>query len=147
CEVALAGGANLLLSPNVTVNFSQAGFMAPDGRCKAFDAAADGYVRGEGAGVLVLKPLSRARADGDRIHALVRATAVNQDGRSNGLTAPNGRAQGAVLPEAYRRAGGDPAAVQYVEAHGTGTALGDPIEARALGAALGAGRNGGAPCR
>ena len=147
CELALAGGANLLLSPNVTVNFSQAGFMAPDGRCKAFDAAADGYVRGEGAGVVVLKPLSRALADGDRVHALVLATAVNQDGRSNGLTAPNGGAQEAVLREAYRRAGVAPAAVQYVEAHGTGTALGDPIEARALGAVVGAGRDGGPPCR
>ncbi|HEV2149633.1 MAG TPA: beta-ketoacyl synthase N-terminal-like domain-containing protein, partial [Longimicrobiaceae bacterium] len=146
CAQALAGGVNLLLSPGVTVTFSKAGFMAPDGRCRAFDARASGYVRAEGAGVVVLKPLSRALADGDPVYAVVRGTAVNQDGRSNGLTAPSRQAQEAVLRDAYRRAGVRPGEVQYVEAHGTGTPLGDPIEAAALGAVLGEGRPSGHPC-
>jgi myxalamid-type polyketide synthase MxaE and MxaD len=144
--LALAAGANLMLTPALTVNFSKAGFMAPDGRCKAFDARANGYVRGEGAGVVVLKPLSRAVADGDRIYALVRGAAVNQDGKSNGLTAPNRPAQEAVLRDAYARSGVNPAHVQYIEAHGTGTSLGDPIEAQALGAVLGPGREPSRPC-
>ena len=110
--------------------------MAPDGRCKTFDARANGYVRSEGAGVVVLKPLSKAVAEGDPIYAVIRGSAVNQDGRSNGLMAPNPLAQEAVLREAYRRAGVSPGRVQYVEAHGTGTFLGDPIEAKALGAVL-----------
>jgi amino acid adenylation domain-containing protein len=147
CETAIVGGANLLLAPEVTVAFSQAGFMSPAGRCHAFDARADGYVRGEGAGAVVLKPLSRALADGDPVYATVLGSAVNQDGRSNGITAPNGDAQEAVLREAYAAAGVDPAAVDYVEAHGTGTPLGDPIEARALGAVVGAGRPAERPCR
>ncbi len=134
--LALAGGVNALLDPALTVNFSRAGFMSADGRCKAFDATANGYVRGEGAGVVVLKLLSKAQADRDPIFATIRGTAVNQDGRSNGLTAPNQGSQIAVLREAYRRAGVSPSAVQYVEAHGTGTALGDPIEAKALSAVL-----------
>ena len=136
-NLALAGGVNLILSPAITINFSKAGVMAPDGRCKAFDARANGYVRSEGAGVIVLKPLSRALADGDPIYAVIRGSAVNQDGRSNGLMAPNPLAQEAVLREAYRRAGVSPGDVQYVEAHGTGTLLGDPIEVKALGAVLG----------
>jgi len=144
--LALAGGVNVILSPMVTVNFTKSGFMSPDGRCKAFDARADGYVRGEGAGVVVLKPLARAVADGDPIYAVIRGSAVNQDGRSNGLTAPNPRAQEAVLEEAYRRAGVSPGQVQYVEAHGTGTLLGDPIEAKALGRVLGEGRAAGQVC-
>jgi acyl transferase domain-containing protein/acyl-CoA synthetase (AMP-forming)/AMP-acid ligase II/acyl carrier protein len=146
CTTALAAGVNLVLSPSVTVNFSQAGFMSPDGRCKAFDARADGYVRSEGAGVVVLKPLSRALADGDRVYAVIRGSAVNQDGRSNGLTAPSRLAQEAVLREAYLAAGVSPSAVEYVEAHGTGTSLGDPIEARALGTVVGAGRPAARPC-
>jgi amino acid adenylation domain-containing protein len=147
CDQALVGGANLLLAPQVTVNFSKAGFMSPDGRCRAFDARANGYVRAEGAGAVVLKPLSRARADGDPVYAVIRGTAVGQDGRSNGLTAPSQDAQAAVLRSAYAAAGVDPRRVAYVEAHGTGTALGDPIEARALGSVLGAERAGGEPCR
>ncbi len=145
-ELALAGGANLLLSPALWVGFSKAGLLSPAGRCKAFDAAADGYVRGEGAGLVVLKRLADARRDGDDVYAVVRGSAVNQDGRSNGLMAPNPRAQEAVLRAAYADAGVDPARVDYVEAHGTGTPLGDLIEAGALGAVVGAGRGGAGPC-
>ena len=144
--LALAGGVNLILSPEIAANFTKAGFLAPDGRCKTFDARADGYVRGEGAGVVVLKPLARALADGDPIYAVIRGGAVNQDGRTNGLTAPNPQAQEAVLRDAYRRAGVAPGQVEYVEAHGTGTPLGDPIEAKALGAVLADGRPAGRPC-
>jgi myxalamid-type polyketide synthase MxaE and MxaD len=144
--LALAGGVNLILSPAITINFTKAGAMAPDGRCKAFDARANGYVRSEGAGLVVLKPLSRALADGDPIYAVIRGSAVNQDGRSNGLMAPNPLAQEAVLREAYRRAGVSPGHVQYVEAHGTGTFLGDPIEAKALGTVLATDRPPGRPC-
>jgi myxalamid-type polyketide synthase MxaD len=144
--LALAGGVNLILSPAIAINFTKAGAMAPDGRCKAFDARANGYVRSEGAGVVVLKPLSKALADGDPIYAVIRGSAVNQDGRSNGLMAPNPLAQEAVLREAYRQAGVSPAEVQYVEAHGTGTLLGDPIEAQALGTVLGVERQSERPC-
>ena len=142
-SVALAAGANLILSPAVTINFSEAGVMAADGRCKVFDARADGYVRAEGVGVVVLKPLSRALADGDRVHALILGSAVNQDGRTNGLMAPNPHSQEALLRAACRAAGVSPAEVGYVEAHGTGTFLGDPIEAKALGAVYGTGRGEG----
>ena len=144
--LALAGGVNLILSPAITINFTKAGAMALDGRCKAFDARANGYVRSEGAGVVVLKPLSRALADRDPIYAVIRGSAVNQDGRSNGLMAPNPQAQEAMLREAYRRAAVSPADVQYVEAHGTGTLLGDPIEAKALGAVLALDRPLNRPC-
>jgi myxalamid-type polyketide synthase MxaD len=144
--LALAGGVNLILSPAITINFSKAGAMAPDGRCKTFDARADGYVRGEGAGIVVLKPLTKAVADGDPVYAVIRGSAINQDGRSNGLMAPNPRAQEAVLREAYRCAGVAPVDVQYVETHGTGTLLGDPIEAKALGAVFGVSREPGRPC-
>ena len=144
--LAIAGGVNLILSPAITMNFTKAGVMAPDGRCKTFDSGANGYVRSEGAGLVVLKPLSRALADGDTIYAVIRGSAVNQDGRSNGLMAPNPAAQEAVLREAYRRAGVSAGDVQYVEAHGTGTLLGDPIEARALGRVLADGRAPGQFC-
>ncbi len=135
-EVALAGGINLMLSPALSIAFTKAGVMAADGRCKAFDARADGYVRGEGAGLIVLKPLTRAVADRDPIYALIRGSAVTQDGRSNGLMAPNREAQETVLREAYRDAAVSPSSVRYVEAHGTGTLLGDPIEAKALAEVL-----------
>ncbi|MEO6086978.1 MAG: beta-ketoacyl synthase N-terminal-like domain-containing protein [Umezawaea sp.] len=138
--IALAAGANLLLGPGITAGFDQMGVTAPDGRCKTFDAAANGIARAEGVGVVVLKPLRAAVRDGDRVLAVLRGSAVNSDGRSNGLTAPNPQAQRAVLRTAYAAAGIDPAEVDYVEAHGTGTELGDPIEASALGAVLGAGR-------
>ena len=145
CNLALAGGVNLILTPEVTVMFSRARMMAADGRCKTFDARADGYVRGEGCGVVVLKRLSDAVRDGDPILALIRGSAVNQDGRSNGLTAPNLMAQQAVLRQALANAGLEPA-ISYIEAHGTGTALGDPIEVEALAAVYGQPRPDGAPC-
>ncbi|HEY2157934.1 MAG TPA: amino acid adenylation domain-containing protein [Isosphaeraceae bacterium] len=146
-SVALAGGVNLLISPGVSANFARAGFLAADGRCKSFSASADGYARGEGAGVVVLKPLTRALADDDTIYAVIRGGAINQDGRTNGLTAPSRQAQETVLRSAYRAAGIEPDRVDYVEAHGTGTNLGDPIEAAALGAVLGEDRPGDRPCR
>jgi myxalamid-type polyketide synthase MxaB len=145
-SLALAGGVNVLLLPTVTAGFSKGGFMSGVGRCKSFDATADGYVRSEGAGLVLLKPLSAAMADADPIYAVIRGTAVNQDGFSHGLAAPNPQAQAAVLREAYRRAGIAPAQVQYIEAHGTGTKLGDPIEAKALGAVLAEGRDPDKPC-
>ncbi|MHA0287375.1 SDR family NAD(P)-dependent oxidoreductase [Mycobacterium sp. C3-094] len=139
-DVALAAGVNLLLSPAGTRSLDQADAMSKTGQCHAFDAAADGFVRGEGCGVAVLKRLSDAQRDGDRVLAVIRGSAVNQDGRSNGLMAPNPSAQMAVLRAAYTAAGVEPREVDYVEAHGTGTLLGDPIEARALGTVLGKGR-------
>ncbi|MGK4008526.1 amino acid adenylation domain-containing protein [Sorangium sp. So ce1036] len=140
CDTALVGGATLVLTPALYVEFSRLRGMAPDGRCKSFSAAADGVAWSEGAGVLVLKRLPDAIAAGDAILAVVRASAVNQDGRSAGLTAPNGRAQETVLRRALSLAGVEPHEVGYVEAHGTGTRLGDSVEARALGAVYGAGR-------
>jgi len=145
-KLALAGGVNVLLLPTVTIGFAKAGFLSADGRCQTFDAGANGYVRGEGAGVVVLKPLSQAQADGDPIYAFIRGCAINQDGRSNGLTAPNPQSQVALLREAYRQAGVSPGQVQYIEAHGTGTKLGDPIEMKALGAVLAQGRPPGNKC-
>ena len=144
-RVALAGGVNVMCSPETTIALTKAHMLAPDGRCKTFDAAADGFSRGEGCGVLVLKRLGDAMADGDRVLALIRATATNQDGRSGGLTVPNGPAQEAVIRAALAQAGLRPAAIDYVEAHGTGTSLGDPIEVRALAGALGSGRSADAP--
>jgi acyl transferase domain-containing protein/acyl carrier protein/ubiquinone/menaquinone biosynthesis C-methylase UbiE len=140
CRMALAGGVNLILMPDTTIILSKSHMMAPDGRCKAFDAEADGFVRSEGCGVVVLKRLSDARADGDRILALIRGTASNQDGRSSGLTAPNGPSQVAVIREALANAGLQPDDIDFIEAHGTGTSLGDPIEARALAEVFGQGR-------
>ncbi|MDR3537990.1 MAG: polyketide synthase, partial [Acetobacteraceae bacterium] len=132
CGLAVVAGVNLMLTPDITVNFCQGRMLSPDGACKTFDAAADGYVRGEGCGALVLKRLSEALADGDRVLAVIRGSALNQDGRSAGLTAPNGLAQEAVIRRALANAGMRPDAIDYVEAHGTGTALGDPIEMHAL---------------
>ncbi|MGK2853401.1 MAG: type I polyketide synthase, partial [Microbacteriaceae bacterium] len=145
CDMALAGGANVLLSPATMITFSQSRMLAPDGRCKTFDAAADGYVRGEGCGVIVIKRLEDAVRDGDRIRAVIRGSAVNQDGASGGLTVPNGVAQQRVIAEALHRAGVTPGDVDYLEAHGTGTSLGDPIEVQAAAAALGKGRDAGRP--
>ncbi len=139
CDLALAGGVNLILVPEPTIIFCKGRMLSFDGHCKTFDAGADGYVRGEGCGVIVLKRLSDAQADGDRIHAVLCGSAVNQDGRSSGLTAPNGVAQEAVMRAALKNAGVDPSAVDYIEAHGTATALGDPIEMHALNAVMGQG--------
>ena len=135
-DAALAGGVNAILSPETTVTFSQAGMMSPSGRCRTFDASADGYVRSEGAGMVLLKRLSDAQRDGDRILAVIRATAVNQDGRSNGISAPNAAAQTTAIRTALARAGVSPDALDYIEAHGTGTRLGDPIEMEGLAGAL-----------
>ncbi|MEU9064753.1 SDR family NAD(P)-dependent oxidoreductase [Streptomyces sp. NPDC048430] len=145
CDAALAAGVNVLLSAAVTASFEQAGALAADGRCKPFDAAADGITRGEGCGVVVLKRLVDAQRDGDRVIAVVRGTAVNQDGRSAGIMAPNPTAQEALLRGALRDARIESADLDYVETHGTGTLLGDPIEARALGAVVGRGREPGRP--
>ncbi len=144
-RLALAGGVNLMCAPQVTVALTKAHMLAPDGRCKTFDASADGFSRGEGCGMLVLKRLSDARTDGDRVLALIRGTAANQDGRSGGLTVPNGPAQEAVIRAALADANLTPSDISYVEAHGTGTTLGDPIEVRALAGALGAGRSAQSP--
>jgi acyl transferase domain-containing protein len=146
CDLALVGGVNALLKPESTLGFSYASMLSPDGRCKSFDARANGYARAEGAGAVLLKPLSRARADRDRVYALVLGSAVNQDGRTPGISLPSGPAQEALLHDAYARAGVRPADVQFAEAHGTGTPAGDPIEARALGAVLGPDRPAGAFC-
>ena len=139
-SLAVVGAVNLLIALENMVAMSRLGAMAPDGRCKAFDSRANGYVRGEGGGVVVLKPLSRALADGNPVYCVLRGSAINNDGFSNGLTAPNPAAQEQVLRDAYAASGVDPAQVDYVETHGTGTMLGDPVEAAALGAVLGAGR-------
>ncbi len=145
-DMALAGGVNVILSPLATVNLTKAGFSAPDGRIRAFDAEAAGYVRGEGAGLVVLKPLAAALADNDPIYAVIRGSAVNQNGWSNGLTAPSRKAQERALREAYRQANVSPGKIQYVETQGTGTLLGDAIEASALGSVLAEGRPGGDRC-
>ncbi len=134
CDLALAGGVSLILSPEVSSSFAQAGMLSPTGACHTFSALADGYVRGEGCGMILLKPLSKALADGDRIYGVLQGSAVSQDGRSNGMTAPNGSAQQAVIRQALHDAHITPGEIDYVEAHGTGTELGDPIEVRALGA-------------
>ncbi|KAK2944744.1 putative Long-chain-fatty-acid--AMP ligase FadD26 [Blattamonas nauphoetae] len=134
CSTALVGGVNVILSPLVSVNLSQVGFLSPDGQCHAFDSTANGYVRSEGCGCVVVKPLSAAIRDGDRIYSCIRATSVNQDGKSNGLTAPNPHAQEDCIRRAAKQALIDPTSVQMIEAHGTGTPLGDPIETRALSA-------------
>jgi acyl transferase domain-containing protein len=143
CRMALAGGVNLLLWPEGSVYFSKLGALAADGRSKAFDADADGYVRGEGCGIVVLKRLSDAQADGDRILAVIRGSAVNHNGKSNGLTAPNGAAQRAVIRAALADAGVEPHQVSYVEAHGTATSLGDSVELEAVSDVLAAKRPSG----
>jgi len=147
CRMALAGGVNLVLIPDITLTLSKAHMMSPVGRCKAFDASADGFVRAEGCGLIVLKRLSDAEADGDRVLAVIRGSACNQDGRSSGLTAPNGPSQVDVIREALANAGLQPADIDYIEAHGTGTSLGDPIEARALADVFGPGRPADTPLR
>ena len=146
-DMAIAGGVNVMLRPESSIMLSKAGFLNPDQYCKAFDAAANGYVRGEGAGVVILKPLKKAIADGDAIYAWVRGSAVNQDGYlPEGFTVPNVFSQIALMEAVYAEAGIDPLTVDYVEAHGTGTPVGDPIESLALGAVLGRDREEGQRC-
>lgn len=146
CDLALAGGVHVLLAPQNTVVLTKLNMMSPDGHCKAFDSRANGFVRGEGCGLVVLKRLADAVADGDHILAIVRGSAVNQDGRSNGITAPNGLSQKALLRDALKNGGVHASQITYVETHGTGTALGDPIEVEALSAVIGKERQSGPPC-
>lgn len=143
CSVALAGGVQLNLALSTSLGVSLFGALSPDGACRTFDATANGYVRGEGAGVMVLRSVSEARRRGDRIYAIIRGSSTNNNGAGNGLTAPNVEAQRAVIVDAYQRAQVEPVSVQYVELHGTGTILGDPIEAAALGAAYTRNRDAG----
>ena len=126
-----------MLIPEMSVTMSKGRFLAEDGHCKTFDAAADGYARGEGAGILVLKPLADATRDQDQIYAVIRATGVNQDGRTSGITVPNPQAQADLIRRVLSESGLRPEQIGYVEAHGTGTALGDPLEMAALGETLG----------
>ena len=137
CDVALAGGVNVMIHPEVFVTMCKGKFLAPDGRCKSFDAAADGYGRGEGAGMIVLKPVDAALRDGDRIYAVITGSGANQDGHTKGITVPNGEAQRDLARSVCAQAGLTPDQIGYVEAHGTGTAVGDPIEVTALGEAYG----------
>ncbi|MGB3533336.1 MAG: type I polyketide synthase, partial [Microcoleaceae cyanobacterium] len=137
CNLALAGGVNRIISPEFSINFSKARMLASDGRCKTFDAAADGFVRSEGCGIIILKRLSDAVANRDNILAVIRGSAINQDGRSSGLTVPNGPSQQAVIHQALENSKVKPNQISYIEAHGTGTSLGDPIEIGALGAIFG----------
>jgi 6-methylsalicylic acid synthase len=146
CPVALAGGVLVMAAPGLSLVLDAAGATSPDGRCKSFDADADGYGRGEGGGIVVLKRLADARRDGDRILAVLRGSAVHQDGRTNGIMAPSGDAQAHLMRRAYEAAGIDPLTVGYVEAHGTGTRVGDPLEAGAMTEVLGAGRPADRPC-
>jgi myxalamid-type polyketide synthase MxaB len=145
CSLAIAGGVNLILTPELFYSTSSWGMLARDGRCKTFDSAADGFVRAEGCGIVVLKRLSEARANNDRILAVIRGSAVNQDGASSGLSVPNGLAQEAVIRTALRNANVDPETISYVETHGTGTSLGDPIEVDALARVFGPAREGRPP--
>jgi acyl transferase domain-containing protein/aryl carrier-like protein len=140
CDLALAGGVHLMIAPEMNVYLSQAGVLSPEGRSRAFDASADGYSRGEGAGMVVLKRLSDARAAGDTVLAVLRGSAVNHGGRGSGLTVPSGSAQQELIDTALKAAAVEPAEIDYVETHGTGTPIGDPIEANALGAVLRRGR-------
>lgn len=132
CHMAIAGGVNVISSPTLYISFSKAGMLSKDGRCKTFDKDANGYIRGEGAGAVILKPLSKAKADGDRIYAVIRGMAVNHGGHANSLTAPNPNAQAELIATAWKRAGIKPTRAAYIEAHGTGTSLGDPIEINGL---------------
>ena len=140
CRTAMAGGVTVMITPDGFIGFSQAGMLSPEGKCKAFDASANGFVRGEGAGMVVMKRLSDAIADGDPIHAVIIGSAVNQDGHTNGISLPSPDAQARLVADACANAGIAPSQIGYVEAHGTGTAVGDPIEAHALAEALCAGR-------
>lgn len=145
CKTAMAGGVTVMITPDGFIGFSQAGMLSPEGKCKAFDASANGFVRGEGAGMVLMKKLSDAIADGDPIHAVIMGSAVNSDGHTNGISLPSPEAQARLVSEACVLAGIAPSQIGYVEAHGTGTAVGDPIEAHALAEALCADRRVDAP--
>ncbi|XPG76798.1 polyketide synthase [Variovorax sp. NFACC27] len=138
CELAVAGGVNVTVHPNKYLTLSQGQFAASNGRCMSFGTGGDGYVPGEGVGAVLLKPLARAVADGDRIYGVIKGTAINHGGKTNGYTVPNPQAQGELIEDALRKAGVHPRTISYVEAHGTGTALGDPIEVAGLSKAFGA---------
>ncbi len=145
CELAIVGGVNIMLRPEYMMLLGKGGFLAPDAHCKAFDAAADGYGRGEGAGILLLKPLDDALEDGDEVHAVIKASAVNQDGQTQGISSPNSEAQKALLQEVLDRAGLSGEKIQYVEAHGTGTQAGDTAEANSIGTVIGSGHSDSNP--
>ncbi|MFN9558247.1 MAG: type I polyketide synthase, partial [Dolichospermum sp.] len=145
--LALVGGTHLIFSPVINSRYANAGLLASDGCCKTFDAKADGYVRGEGIGVVVLKSLSQAQADGDRIYAVIRGGGVNHNGSGNGLIAPNMQAQIELLQKVYQQANIDPSSINYIEAHGTATLIGDALEMKALGAVVGKDRTPDNPCR
>ncbi len=146
-EMAVVGGSNLILMPDITIGYSRSGMLSPEGRCKFGDVGANGYVRSEGVGVVILKSLAKALADGDPVHALIRGSAVNNDGRASAsLVAPSPETQAMMLREAYANAGVDPRLVRYIEAHGTGTRVGDPVELKALGLILGENRPDDEPC-
>ncbi|WP_425395471.1 SDR family NAD(P)-dependent oxidoreductase [Aeoliella sp.] len=132
CNAALAGGVNAIITPETTIAFSKARMLSPEGKCRPFDAGANGYVRGEGCGLVLLKRLADAQRDGDQVLAVIRATSVNQDGRTSGISAPNGQSQQECIRAAHAQAGITPEDISYIEAHGTGTPLGDPIEMQAL---------------
>lgn len=140
CDLALAGGVNIMIGPNTAIAESKSGFLSPDGRCKAFDESADGYGRGEGGAVVVIKPLEQALHDGDPVYAQILGTAVSQDGHTDSITVPSEQAQAAAIKTALHRAGLHPNEIGYVEAHGTGTPVGDPVELKALAGALAADR-------
>src|SRR6478609_4890593 len=144
-DTALAGGVTVMITPGGFIGFSQASMLSPDGKCKAFDASANGFVRGEGAGMVLLKRLSQAIEEGDSIHAVIIGTALNQDGHTNGISLPSPEAQARLVRDACIDAGIEPSRIGFVEAHGTGTAVGDPIEAHALAEALCADRPASAP--
>ena len=146
CSMAVAGAVNCILSPEVSLVLATAKMLSPVGQCKTFDASADGYVRGEGCGVVILKRLRDALRDGDRIHAVIRGTAVNQDGRTSGISAPNGLSQQAVIRLALQNAGVAAGDIGYIEAPGTGTPIGDPIEAQAIKKVFPARDSAGPPC-
>jgi len=145
CDQALVGGVNVMTRPEYPIMMSKGQFLSDHGNCRAFDETASGYVRGEGAGMVLLKPLEEALAGGDEPYAVIRGTGVNQDGRTSGISRPNSQSQETLMKRVYREAGVDPAAVHYVEAHGTGTQAGDPAEARALDAVFREGRQEDAP--
>src|SRR4029077_15264674 len=135
-DVALAGGVTVMITPGGFIGFSQAAMLSPEGRCAAFDASASGFVRGEGAGMVLLKRLSRALEDGDPIQGVIVGSSINQDGHTNGISLPSGEAQARLVQNACKKPAWGPRAIGFVEAHGTGTAVGDPIEAHALAEAL-----------